>query len=305
MHFLVTVAVLMQTPDSAPEAKTIRRATAELEAAERTRGADVIEDPVAAVAAGWTARRNLAFFARAAAVVSDGKLALARVDLARAEQLFADAEQIYAAEAARPGVRDEWAEAAKWRGVALFELKRRDEAATAWQRAKALARDVELTEAMVRPEVARAFAATAPSAWKPPVTAAASGDDAMMRTLAIDEFVVAAVALDGETIHYAAARRAHDCSTEAIEGTRADEIVRRLHEAACKPGANVEVKAPVIAPRPTIVVERRTPVWRRPWLWLTVVGALGVGVVVAVNLWPRDASYSATLDFHQFALGAR
>jgi len=51
--------------------------------------------------------------------------------------------------------------------------------------------------------------------------------------------------------------------------------------------------------------ERRGSVWRRPWLGVGVVGALGVGVVLAASLWPRDATYSAVADFHSFALGAR
>ena len=45
--------------------------------------------------------------------------------------------------------------------------------------------------------------------------------------------------------------------------------------------------------------------WRKPWLWVGVVGAVGVGVVLAASLWPREPATRRSLDFHQFALGAR
>ena len=64
------------------------------------------------------------------------------MELEKAEALFGEAEAIYRAEAALAGrAASEWAEAAKWHGVALFELKRRDEAAAAWGLAKALQPD--------------------------------------------------------------------------------------------------------------------------------------------------------------------
>jgi len=66
VHFLVTVAVLLSAPPSGGAAARRAEATAALEAAESARGAEVVEDAAELVAAGWTAERNLAFFARGA-----------------------------------------------------------------------------------------------------------------------------------------------------------------------------------------------------------------------------------------------
>jgi tetratricopeptide (TPR) repeat protein len=326
VHFLVTVAVLVYAPQSGGAGARQAEATAALVAAERAAGAEVVEDPFALVAAGWTAERNLAFFARAAQLVSDGRRALAHVELERAEGLFAQAEVIFTPEEARPAVRQEWADAALWHGVALFELKRRSDAIDAWKRAKSLYPDTLLTEAMVRPDVARAFAAVA----RPPTLAPAparslpemeppsvGGVEALRAALGLDEVIVVAIALDGGVLTYAATRRPGGCGTETLTSTRADELVKRLAAQSCLAEEKIAVlEAPVIAhPRPSpsvanggggaTVRDRRTPLWKRPWLWVGVVGALGLGVVLAVNLWPRDATYSAALDFHQFALGAR
>jgi hypothetical protein len=307
VHFLVTVAVLVHAPSGEAGKREAEHA---LVAAERARGADVVEDPVAAMQQGWTARRHLDFFARGRMLVGDGRAALSRVELARAEKLLSDGEAIYEPEAARPGVRQEWAEAAKWHGVALVELKRRDEAIAAWQRARSLEPDTQLTEAMVRPDVARLFAAVQLSAWRPKSVESHAGapDDVeqLMQTLGLDGVIVATIALDGNVLHYAATRRGPGCGTPTLSGTRPDELVRRLDEARCQPGAPLVLEAPTIASRRApATVERRTRVWQRPWFWVTLVGAVGVGVVVAVNVWPRDPSYSTTLDFHQFALGRR
>jgi hypothetical protein len=324
VHFLVTVAVLVYAPPSGRAGARQAEATAALVAAERAVGAEVVEEPLALVAAGWTAERNLAFFARGAQLVSDGRRALAHVELERAESFFAKAEAEYTPEAARPGVRQEWAETALWHGVALFELKRRPDATEAWKRAKALYPDTLLTEAMVRPEVARAFAAVArppalPLAGAPPPLVldvpSVAGVEALRDTLGIDEVIVAAIAIDAGTLSYAATRRPAGCGTETIVSTKPDELVKRLGESTCLAEERIAVlEAPPIAhPRmsPSLASggasarDGRTPVWKKPWLWIGVVGALGVGVVLAVNLWPRDATYSAALDFHQFALGQR
>lgn len=309
MHFLVTVAVLVAAPPSGGAGARLGEAKAALVAAEAARGADVVDDPAALAAAGWTAERDLAFFARGARLVDDGRRALARVELDKAAERLDAAERVYAPELARPGVAEEWAEAAKWHGVALFELKRRDEAAQAWGRAKALFAGAMLTEAMVRPEVAQAFAAARAGERPAAAAPAATGDPF---ALGVDDVIDAAIAIDGGRLTYAAARREPTCATEVVTATRAEEIVRRLHEAPCRAGAAPSVReAPVIAhPRPAPSLagrvpggERRPPVWRKPWLWVGVVGALGVGVVLAASLWPRDASYSATADYHSFALG--
>ncbi len=319
----MTVAVLVSAPPSGGAQGRLDEARAAIVAAEKARGVEVIEDPMALVNAGWTAEKNLAFFAGGAQLVSDGRRALARVELEKAETLFAASERAYRSRVRRAGVAAEWAEAAKWHGVALYELKRRDQAAEAWSRAKALAPDVQLTEAMVRPEVASAFAA-AVAGRRPNESdfdedveelSPASPVEAALRTLGADEVVQAAIAIDAGALTYAAALHRQGCATAVIASTRADELSRRLREEQCRPGALVPLdETPVIAhPRPVPVVgkrgqqieERRVPVWRRPWLWVGVVGAIGVGVVLGVSLWPREATYSTTIDYHQFSLGVR
>ena len=249
MQFLVTVAVLVTAPPSGGAAARRGAATAALVAAERARGAsDVVVNPLAMLAAGWTAERNLAFFGRGAALVAEGRRALERVELDEAEKRLGEAEAVYAPELGRPGVAAEWAEAATWHGVALFELKRRDEAAEAWGRAKALFTDTLLTEAMVRPEVARAFAA-APVGARPAAPAAATpGLADVPAALGVDELVVAAIAIDAGVLTYAAARRQAACGTDTLTATSADELVRRLEAAPCRAGAPLAVQAaPAIA----------------------------------------------------------
>jgi len=312
VQFLVTVAVLVTAPPSGGAGARLGEAKASLVAAERARGVDVVEDAAELVAAGWTAEKNLAFFGRAAELVSDGRRALARVELEKAETLLAQAESAYAPELARPGVAEEWADAAKWHGVALFELKRRDEAVAAWGRAKALHPDALLTEAMVRPEVARAFAA-ARAGERPAAPSLAEASLPASERLGLDAVIEAAIAIDAGVLTFAARRRGRDCATDVVTATRADALARRLDEAPCRAGAPAiaVAEAPVIAhPRaaPSLAKtapERRARVWQKPWLWVGVVGALGVGVVLAASLWPRDASYSAVADFHSFALGGR
>jgi hypothetical protein len=261
------------------------------------------------LAAGWTKEKNLAFFARGAQLVSDGRRALARVELEKAEALLAEAESAYASKLTWPGAGAEWAEAAKWHGVALFELKRVQEAQHAWAGAKALLPESPLTEAVVRPEVARAYAAVQPEAplMSPEVQIA------RQRALDFaDEAIEVVIAIDAGQLTYAATRHFDGCQTYPMMSTSATDLVTRLHAAGCGRGEPVPLETlPAIAhPRPLPPVtapggERRTPVWRKPWLWVGVVGAVGVGVVLAASLWPRDPSYTATADFHSFALGAR
>jgi hypothetical protein len=130
--------------------------------------------------------------------------------------------------------------------------------------------------------------------------------------LGADRIVVAAISLDGGMLTYAATERQDGCGSETITATRPEELLRRLDEAACRREAPVAVlEAPAIAhPRPTVAGAKggerpagKPRLWQRPWLWVGVVGAVGAGVVLAVSLWPRDASYSAQLDYHQFNLG--
>jgi hypothetical protein len=178
VHFLLTVAVLVYAPDGGGAATRRGAAERTLAAALRAEGAEVVADAVAQAAAaqvrGWVDRDELGFFARAAAHVAEGRQALARVELARAESELATAEQLYAPELGRDGVAAEAATAALWRGVALFELGRRGEAERAWRRAVALEPATELTEAMVRPDAARAFTAALRPRTAPPHTATAT-----------------------------------------------------------------------------------------------------------------------------------
>jgi hypothetical protein len=311
VHFLVTVAVLVSAPPSGGAAARQVEATAALEAAERACGNDVVVDAERLWNAGWVAEKNLAFFGEAARLVDEGKRKLARVELEAAADAFARAETIYREHDAGT----ERGEAAKWRGVALFELKRRDEAAREFGVAKSFG--AELTEAQVRPEVARAFAAVpkvAETKVRGPVDDPQSDLRRMQAALGIDAFVDAAIGVDAGVLTYAATRRRADCATDVLVSSRPEELVPRLHEATCKPGtASDPLTAPAIAhprPAPSLTkagptVPRRTRVWEKPLLWVGVVGALGVGVVLAVNLWPRDASYSLSTDFHQFSLRLR
>ncbi|HEY2748628.1 MAG TPA: hypothetical protein VGL86_28600 [Polyangia bacterium] len=311
MGFLVTVAVLVSAPPSGGAEARLGEARAAIVAAEKARGVEVLEDPEALVKAGWIGEKHLAFFAEGERLVGDARRALARVELEKAEALLDKAEATYRGHANLPGVRAEWGEAAKWHGVALFELRRRTEALAAWARAKALEPESPLTDAVVRPEVAAVFAsvqAAEPSAEPVPMPEGVGRLDA--------EIVDVAIAVDAGRLTYAGARRDNGCATALVVSTRADELVTRLHSATCDQGTDVIVaEAPVILhPRPAPAIarsggaavgERRVAVWRRPWLWVGVVGAIGVGVVLGVSLWPREATYSAGVDFHQFALGAR
>ena len=112
----MTVAVLVSAPPSGGAAARVGEARAALAAAERGRGVEVIDDPEALLAAGWTAERNLAFFARGAQLVSDGRRALARVELDKAEAFFAEAVGLYQPHVSLPGVPQEWAEAVEMAG---------------------------------------------------------------------------------------------------------------------------------------------------------------------------------------------
>jgi hypothetical protein len=238
------------------------------------------------------------------------------VELAAAADAFAAAEAIYSAHKGWDGVAAAYADAVKWRGVALFELNRRDEAVHAFTVAKGFDRATELTEAMVRPDVARAFAAAPVGApmYRHGDKAIGEPRDVLEVQLGLDDVVEVAIAIDAGVLTYAATRARAGCATDVLVATRPDELVRRLDEATCKPGsASDPSTAPAIAhprPAPSLtktepMMPRRTRVWDKPLLWVGVVGAVGVGVVLAVNLWPRDASYSIGADFHQFALSPR
>jgi hypothetical protein len=395
VQFLVTVAVLAYVGPGGAPASEAARALAD---AARATGAEVIVDgaeaAVRAHAQGWVDASALAFFARGAALVADGRKALARVELAAAEEKLAAAEAVYAPELARPGAAGEAATAALWRGVALFELARRGDAERAFRRALALEPATTLTEAQVRPEVARAFAhqrlarakarltlqlkdlppevtlrldtqplevagdalqlsveagehlllATAPRALpqarlidvppaglelaltlEPDRDAAAlamlreapteAGLTALFSALRVDEALIVAGGRDLGAPVLVAQRAQHECATATVIAPRADELLRRADAAACRPGTAIDLlrAPPLTHPRPApSLTERhgppppaRAPLWRKPWLWVGVVGAVGVGVVIVANVVPRAASFTGTLSFREFALSAR
>lgn len=327
----MTVAVLVSAPPSGGAQARLGEARAAIVAAERARGVEVVEDAADLVEHGWTAEANLRFFAEAAALVRDGQRALTRVELQHAAELFALAERIYDEHPHAAGVRAEHAEAAKWHGVAWFELRSKAMAEKVWAHAKWLDPTIELTEAMVRPEVARAFAEVAPEHWevirlppghvmpgapRPPPGALEVGR--ILGELRVDEVIVVAIAIDGGSLTYAAARMESGCGTPTVTAMSAADLVRKVHDAPCRESQAITVyEVPEIAhprPAPAIAamgggakrpIDRRVPVWRKPLLWVGVVGAVGVGVVLGVTLWPRQATYSAGLGFNQFALGVR
>jgi hypothetical protein len=147
-----------------------------------------------------------------------------------------------------------------------------------------------------------------------PQERAAATATTMSAALGLDDVVEAAIAIDGGALTYAATRHRDGCATDVVTATKPEQLLRRLDEATCRPGAASDpATAPAIAhprPAPSLTktepaMPRRTRIWEKPLLWVGVVGALGVGVVLAVNLWPRDASYSLSTDFHQFALRSR
>lgn len=160
----VTLAVLTYGPPSlAPRGEAVGRA---VRAAAQARGDVVVDgsEPLVAraeeeLARGWIAEAELAPLERARVAISDGRRALERVELERAEAAFARAEGALDDERLLgwPGAATVRAEAARLRGVALYELGRAAAASEAWRRAAVLEPAVAVTEAEVRPEVARAW----------------------------------------------------------------------------------------------------------------------------------------------------
>ena len=170
MHALILTAVLVyaggptQAKDPAARRAAERSLVEALQAsgAEPLAGEELIERAQAAHRAGWVKEGELAFFAETERLGAEAQRALDRVELDEARATYAQVEQLLAGELRWPGAAARMSEAALERGVALFELKRTDEAQAAWQRAVALDPSAQLTEARVRPDVVRAFrAATA------------------------------------------------------------------------------------------------------------------------------------------------
>jgi hypothetical protein len=395
VQFLVTVAVLMYgangkapVPDPQPAIAAAVRANGDIAVRPNDDWAGALDKRV------WVDRAALEFFRRGALLVSEGRRALGRVELAEAEEKLAAAEAVYTGELWRPGAASEAALAAVWHGVALFELSRRVAAESAFRRALALEPATNLTDAQVRPDIVRAFAQARVALPRAPVqlhfnrecssiaiiidggapyesddacpdelemavgphflqaravveslvvepvaqlidvkpgdkqlainltvdtietrlrtlreVPTAEGVRALFDTIAIDDALLVAVGKDGGTQVLAAQRVRPGCATATVVSPHADELWQRARAAECRPGQKIDVlAAPLIvhSRSPSLVQVRPrpvTPVWRRPWLWVGLVGALGVGVVIAASVVPRAASYTGTLDFHAFALG--
>jgi len=158
----IVLAVLAYAPPSGHAGAELQSVSSAVKRAVRAQGADVVDGAVekarAEHARGWVAEGALGFFARGRALADEGRRALERVELEKAEDALARAEQLYGEELVRPGVAELWSAVALERGVALFELGRVEAARRAFRRAVALDPAAELTEAKVRPDVARAFA---------------------------------------------------------------------------------------------------------------------------------------------------
>ena len=160
----VTVAVLTYGPPSlAPRTEAVGRA---VRAAALARGMAVVDGPLVAraeeeLARGWIGEAQLAPLGRAREAIADGRRALERVELERAEAALGRAEAALDDEALLgwPGAATVRAEAARLRGVALYELGRAAAAGEAWRRAAALEPAAAVTEAEVRPDVVRAWRA--------------------------------------------------------------------------------------------------------------------------------------------------
>lgn len=90
-------------------------------------------------------------------LLQEGRERLSRVDLEGAEGKLQEAEARVRKVLLLPEAPALWADVLRWRGVALFELRRQREAERAFRRALALRPGSPLTEAEVRPEVVRAF----------------------------------------------------------------------------------------------------------------------------------------------------
>ena len=179
MHALLVV-LFTYAPPSGHAADRLAQATQALARAVRASGVEVAEGAVAKAeetrAAGFEPEATFAFFAGGRRALDDGRSALERVELDRAVAAFGRAEAIYGAHLDRPGAATLDSDAALGRGVALFELGRSDEAATAFQKARALEPAALLTTEIVRPDIARAFAQAVAPAHTAPLSVRLASD---------------------------------------------------------------------------------------------------------------------------------
>jgi hypothetical protein len=226
------------------------------------------------------------------------------------------------------------------RAIALFEMGRRAEADQAFARASALDPSVTLTEATVRPDVARAFQAArvlpapAPSPPRTPdpevaalealgVAPSVEGARALLELLGIGGALTVAITVDGGALTLVGRQHGPGCATaiqvEVVDGaglvTAARSLVDRLAREPCAEvvdggeapapllGAR-EIAAPRPASRPSgaaAVGVRRLRLWERPWLWAGLVAAAAVAVVATAATVSSDPTYSARIDGRAFS----
>ncbi len=165
VHLWMLVAVLVYAPPSGNAGSLREEVQAALAKAAGVSGTSpttsvdehALREAIAERLAGWVRADELGFFERARAKAEEGRRLLDRVELEAADAAFAEAERIYEAQLARPGVAALWSQAALWRGVAVFERGQSALARKLFRRAVALDPTARLTEASTRPEVVRAF----------------------------------------------------------------------------------------------------------------------------------------------------
>ncbi|HUS63631.1 MAG TPA: tetratricopeptide repeat protein [Kofleriaceae bacterium] len=161
MHTLVVLAVLVYAPPSGKAGGPLAEVAQALKRAVRASGGEVLDSAIergrAEHARGWVEEARLRFFQEARALAEEGRRALERVELARAEAALDKAEALYLPELQRPGVAALMSAVALDRGRALYDQGHTQAALQAFRRARALDPAAQLTEATVRPVVARAF----------------------------------------------------------------------------------------------------------------------------------------------------
>src|SRR5260370_1211697 len=212
----MVLAVLAYAPPSGHAGAELQAVSSAVKRAVRAAGAEVLDGAVdrarAEHARGWVAEEALGFFQRGRALADEGRRALERVELEKAEDDVGRAERLYGAELERPGVAELWGAVALERGVALFELGRVEAARRAFRRAQALDPAAELTEAKVRPDVARAFAdavaVTATARARGKLTVSAPGPQLSIDGGAPAPSPVTVDLAEGEHLARAGARRA-------------------------------------------------------------------------------------------------
>jgi hypothetical protein len=324
-------AVLVYAPQVGGAQPELPRVSAALKEALKARGAEVVDGAIDRASedarAGWIPASQLKFFGAVRHALDEGKQAMVRVELEQAEAAFERAERILLTHLETAGATTLEAAVALQRGVALFELARLEEARRAFQRAKGFEPGLELTEATVRPDVARAFREAKPEKIEvppAPTTEALSTLEilrtrpdpaalaALEGTLGLDGVLVAAVGHDHGDLATVATRAYGGCTSALAESRAAipeaaSRLVDKLHKAPCADKPTDPLAAPTIAhPRPPPApVEfrpqpKKVPIWQRPWLWAGLVAGSSLIIGLSAGLAPHGTNYSATLDASRF-----